>query len=96
MKYLLYYHKRGRPESTYALRVVGWVKPKTYSHVRGGWVGRSQSVRTGGNQFEKWEVNACFPHFVKIRCLNGQHFSRDIKKPSYVRTEVGGWVKPKA
>ena len=37
---------RGRPESRYALRVGGWVKPKTYSRIQGGWVGKAQSVST--------------------------------------------------
>ena len=37
---------RGRPKSRYALRVGGWVKPKTYSRIQGGWVGKAQSVST--------------------------------------------------
>ena len=37
-------HDRGRPESTKALRVGGWVKPKAYSRLQVGWVGKAQSV----------------------------------------------------
>ena len=37
----------GHPESTYSLRVSGWVQPKAYSHIQGGWIGKGQSVRTG-------------------------------------------------
>ena len=36
---------RGRPESTYALRLGGWVRSRTYTVVQGGWVGIVQSVR---------------------------------------------------
>ena len=32
--------------STYALRVGGYVKPKAYSRVQGGWVDKAQSART--------------------------------------------------
>ena len=39
-------HTWSHPESTYALRVGGWVKPKVYSYVQGGWDGKAQSICT--------------------------------------------------
>ena len=38
------YTNKGRPESTYALRIGGWGKPKAYSRVQGRWIGKDQSV----------------------------------------------------
>ena len=35
---------RGRPESTYALRVSGWVESNTYTRVQGEWVDKGQSI----------------------------------------------------
>ena len=76
------------PDSTYALRVSGWVRSKAYSCIQGGWVGNGQTSRTllymyACLHYKKYMYaclhykNICMPVFIIFELLRNPAFIED-------------------